>query len=59
MKDKIETVIARHEKLSNLLAYPAVVNDHDKLKKTAKEHSQLAPIVLKGLEYFVVLQHIA
>ena len=59
MKDKIETVIARHEELNNLLADPAVVNDHDKLKETAQEHSQLAPIVLKGQEYLVVLQHLA
>ena len=59
MKDKIETVIARHEELSNLLADPAILNDHDKLKETAQEHSQLAPIVLKGQEYLAVLQHIA
>ena len=59
MKDKIETVIARHEELSNLLADPAIVNDHVKLKETAQKHSQLAPIVLKGQEYLVVLQHIA
>jgi len=59
VKDKIETVIARHEELSNLLADPAIVNDHVKLKETAQKHSQLAPIVLKGQEYLVVLQHIA
>jgi peptide chain release factor 1 len=35
------------------------MNDHNKLKVTAQEHSQLAPIVLKGQQYLVILQHIA
>ena len=59
MKDKIERVIAHHEELSYLLADPIILNDHDKLKETAQEHRQLAPIVLKGQEYLVILQHIA
>ena len=59
MKDKIERVIAHHEELNYLLADPTILNDHDKLKETAQEHSQLAPIVLKGQEYLVILQHIA
>ncbi|HIC38255.1 MAG TPA: peptide chain release factor 1 [Candidatus Marinimicrobia bacterium] len=59
MKEKIKTVIARHEELGNILANPDVMNDHNKLKVTAQEHSQLAPVVLKGQQYLVILQHIA
>ena len=59
MKEKIKTVIARHEELGNILADPDVMNDHNKLKVTAQEHSQLAPVVLKGQQYLVMLQHIA
>jgi peptide chain release factor 1 len=59
VKEKIKTVIARHEELGNILADPDVMNDHNKLKVTAQEHSQLAPVVLKGQQYLVILQHIA
>jgi len=59
VKEKIKTVIARHEELGNILANFDVMNDHNKLKVTAQEHSQLAPVVLKGQQYLVILQHIA
>jgi len=59
LKDKIKTIISRQEKLSELLADPVVMNDQNKLKVTAKEHSQLSPIVLKGREYLDVLKQIA
>jgi len=59
VKEKIKTVIARHEELGNILVDPDVMNDHNKLKVTAQEHSQLAPVVLKGQQYLVILQHIA
>ena len=59
MKDKIESVIARQNELANLLADPAVMNDQDRLKTTAREHSQLRPIVLKGQEYLEVVEQIA
>lgn len=58
MKDKIESVIARQKELAILLTDPAVMNDQDRLKVTAREHSQLGPIVLKGQEYLDVLQQI-
>jgi len=35
------------------------MNDQNKYKVTAQEHSQLSPIVLKGQEYLNVLQQIA
>ncbi len=59
MKDKIESVIASQNELANLLADPAVMNDQDRLKTTAREHSQLRPIVLKGQEYLEVVEQIA
>ncbi len=59
MKDKIKMIITRQEELSELLSDPAVMNDQNKLKVTAKEHSQLSPIVLKGRKYLDVLKQIA
>ena len=47
MKDRIKTIINRHEELSKLLSDPSVMNDQNKYKVTAQEHSQLSPIVLK------------
>jgi peptide chain release factor 1 len=58
VKDKIQSVLDRQEALANILADLAVMNDHNKLKVTAQEHSQLAPIVIKGKEYLDVLQQI-
>ncbi|MAD52412.1 MAG: peptide chain release factor 1 [Candidatus Marinimicrobia bacterium] len=59
MKDRIKTIINRHEELSKLLSDPSVMNDQNKYKVTAQEHSQLSPIVLKGQEYLDVLHQIA
>ncbi|HBR86217.1 MAG TPA: peptide chain release factor 1 [Candidatus Marinimicrobia bacterium] len=59
MKDRIKKIINRQEELSKLLSDPAIMNDQNKYKVTAQEHSQLSPIVLKGQEYLNVLQQIA
>lgn len=59
MKDRIKKIINRQEELSKLLSDPAIMNDQNKYKVTAQEHSQLSPIVLKGQEYLDVLQQIA
>lgn len=59
MKNKIEIIIARYDELSQLLTEPAVMNNQNKLKETAREHSQLTVIVEKGREYLSVCQQIA
>lgn len=59
MKDRIKKIINRQEELNKLLSDPAIMNDQNKYKVTAQEHSQLSPIVLKGQEYLDVLQQIA
>jgi|TARA_B100001964_G_scaffold167527_1_gene184003 peptide chain release factor 1 len=59
VKDRIKKIINRQEELSKLLSDPAIMNDQNKYKVTAQEHSQLSPIVLKGQEYLNVLQQIA
>ena len=59
MKDRIKKIINRQEELNKLLSDPAIMNDQNKYKVTAQEHSQLSPIVLKGQEYLNVLQQIA
>ncbi len=58
MKDKIKTIIARYDELNQLLTEPSVMNNQDKLKETAREHSQLADIVEKGRKYLSVYQQI-
>ncbi len=58
MKDKIETVIARYNELNRLLAEPSVMNNQDRLKETAREHSRLTAIVEKGKEYLSVFEQI-
>ncbi len=59
MKDKIKSIIARYDELNQLLTEPSVMNNQDRLKETAREHSQLASIVEKGKEYLSVYQQIA
>jgi len=59
VKDRIKKIINRQEELNKLLSDPAIMNDQNKYKVTAQEHSQLSPIVLKGQEYLDVLQQIA
>ncbi len=59
MKQKIENVIARYNELDQILIDPAVMNDQDKLKDTAREHNQLSPIVEMGKKYLAILQQIA
>jgi len=59
MKDKIETVIARYDELSQLLMESAVMNNQNKLRETAREHSQLKSIVEIGVQYISVDQQIA
>jgi len=59
VKDRIKKIINRQEELNKLLSDPAIMNDQNKYKVTAQEHSQLSPIVLKGQEYLNVLQQIA
>src|ERR1700757_3673019 len=51
MFERLDQIEARYEDLTNTLASPEIMNDSAKFQKTAKAHSEIAPIVEKYREY--------
>jgi peptide chain release factor 1 len=51
MFDRLEQIEARYEELTQALASPEIMQDSGKYQKTAKAHSELAPVVAKFREY--------
>jgi len=51
MFERLEQTEARYEELTRSLASPETMNDSAKFQKTAKAHSEIAPIVEKYREY--------
>jgi len=51
MFERLDQIEARYDELTNALASPDIVNDSAKYQKTAKAHSEVAPIVEKYREY--------
>src|SRR5579863_7384884 len=51
MFERLDQIEARYEELTSALASPDIVNDSAKYQKTAKAHSEIAPIVEKYREY--------
>src|ERR1700685_924456 len=51
MFESLDQSEARYEELSTALASPDIVNDSARYQKTAKAHSEVAPIVEKYREY--------
>src|SRR5947208_458496 len=51
MYERLEQTEARYEELTQALALPETMNDSAKFQKTAKAHSEIAPIVEKYREY--------
>lgn len=51
MFERLEQIEARYDKLTRALASPEVINDSSKYQKTAKAHSEIAPVVEKYREY--------
>src|SRR5271169_6219110 len=51
MFERLDQIEARYEELTNALASPEIVHDSAKYQKTAKAHSEIAPIVEKYREY--------
>ena len=45
MDEQISQILARFEKLENLMSEPEVISDHKHLQELAREHGQLAPVV--------------
>jgi peptide chain release factor 1 len=51
MFERLDQIEARYEELTSALASPDIVNDSARYQKTAKAHSEIAPIVEKYREY--------
>src|SRR5712664_3926913 len=51
MFERLEQTEARYEELTQALALPETMSDSAKFQKTAKAHSEIAPIVEKYREY--------
>ena len=51
MFERLDQIEARYEELTQGLASPEIINDSEKYQKTAKAHSEIAPIVEKYREY--------
>jgi peptide chain release factor 1 len=51
MFERLNQLEARYEELTQALASPEITNDSAKYQKTAKAHSEVAPIVEKYREY--------
>jgi len=51
MFERLEQIEARYEELTRALASPEVIQDSAKYQKTAKAHSEIAPVVDKYREY--------
>lgn len=45
LRERLVEVEKRYEELATMLASPEVLNDQNKLRETAKEHSDLTPVV--------------
>ena len=58
MLDLLEKVEEKHKELTQLLSDPAVLSDRNRLKKIAKEHSELSEIVSLSSEYRNLLKSI-
>jgi peptide chain release factor 1 len=51
MFERLDQIEARYEELTQALASPEIVTDSSKYQKTAKAHSEIAPIAEKYREY--------
>jgi len=51
MFERLDQIESRYEELTNALASPEITNDSARYQKTAKAHSEIAPIVEKYREY--------
>ena len=51
MFERLEQIESKYEELTRSLASPEIIGDSSKYQKTAKAHSELAPIVEKYREY--------
>jgi peptide chain release factor 1 len=51
MFDRLDQIEAKYDEMTQALATPEVISDSSRYQKTAKAHSELAPVVEKYREY--------
>jgi peptide chain release factor 1 len=51
MFERLDQIEARYEELTHALASPEIISDSSKYQKTARAHSEIAPVVEKYREY--------
>src|SRR5271165_1167675 len=51
MFERLDQIEARYDELTNALASPDIIGDSARYQKTAKAHSEIAPVVEKYCEY--------
>ncbi len=51
MFERLEQIESKYEELNQALASPDIVSDSQRYQKTAKAHSEIAPIVEKYREF--------
>ncbi len=51
MFERLDQIEARYDELTHLLASPEIIGDSAKYQKTAKAHSEIAPMVEKYREF--------
>jgi peptide chain release factor 1 len=59
MFERLDQIEARYEELTQALVSPETMNDSSKYQKTAKAHSEIAPVVEKYREYKELTRGIA
>ncbi|HVP51092.1 MAG TPA: PCRF domain-containing protein, partial [Terriglobales bacterium] len=51
MFERLDQIESKYDELTQALATPEVISDSQRYQKTAKAHSELAPVVEKYREY--------
>jgi len=59
MFDRLAQIEVRYDELTNALASPELMSDSSRYQKTAKAHSEIAPVVEKFREYKDLIRGIA
>lgn len=59
MIDRLQTIEARYQELSRLIAQPETMNDMEAWRRLVKEHAQIEPIAQKSGDYRALLKELA
>ncbi len=56
IKNKLESLLERHEEIAALMAEPEIIEDQNRFRKLSKEYSQIEPVVIKFGAYRKTLE---